>query len=156
MAAETGRYVMLVALEVTDAPGYARYRAAMTPILESYGGSFEHDFVVAEVLRGAGERINRVFTISFPDRRAKERFFADDGYLAVRAAHFEPAVAGVEVVQERVVLHGDDVVVRRAVSGHEPQGHALGQELAAVGELAGPDLRTGQVGEHGDRAPGGG
>jgi hypothetical protein len=52
------------------------------------------------VLRGAGERVNQVFTIDFPDRSARQRFFADARYLAVRAAHFEAAVAGVEILAE--------------------------------------------------------
>lgn len=100
MAAEPGRRVLLIALAVTDPAGYARYRAAMTPILAAYGGSFGHDFVVAEVLRGAGERVNRVFTIGFPDRSAQRRFFADARYLAVRAAHFDAAVASTEILAE--------------------------------------------------------
>lgn len=108
MAAETGRHVMLVALEVTDPESYARYRAEMTPILESYGGSFGHDFVVAEVLRGASERANRVFTISFPDRPTMRRFFADERYLAVRRAHYEPAVAGAEILAELATREGID------------------------------------------------
>ena len=40
MAADRGRHVVLMGLEVTDDASYARYRAGMTPILESYGGSF--------------------------------------------------------------------------------------------------------------------
>ena len=73
MAAERGRYVILMGLEVTDDASYARYRARMTPILESHGGSFGCDFVVAKVLKGPSERLNRVFTISFPDRMTRER-----------------------------------------------------------------------------------
>ena len=93
MAADHGRHVVLMGLEVTDDASYARYRAGMTPILESYGGSFGCDFVVAEVLKGPSERLNRVFTIAFPDRATQARFFADARYRAVRAEHFERAVA---------------------------------------------------------------
>jgi uncharacterized protein (DUF1330 family) len=85
--------VILMGLEVTDEASYARYRAGMTPILEAHGGSFGCDFVVAKVLKGPSERLNRVFTISFPDRAARERFFANPRYREVRAQHFEPAVA---------------------------------------------------------------
>lgn len=92
MGAEGERHVVLFGLEVTDEATYSRYRSAMTPILESYGGAFGHDFVVARVLKGDGG-INRVFTISFPDRPTRERFFADEEYRAVRRALFEPAVA---------------------------------------------------------------
>jgi uncharacterized protein (DUF1330 family) len=72
----------------------------MTPILESHGGSFDCDFVLAKVLKGPSERLNRVFTMSFPDRAARERFFADPHYRQVRAEHFEPAVARAIVLVE--------------------------------------------------------
>ena len=100
MAAERGRDVILMGLEVTDDASYARYRARMTPILESHGGSFGCDFVVAKVLKGPSERLNRVFTISFPDRMTRERFFANPRYREVRAEHFEPAVARAIVLAE--------------------------------------------------------
>jgi uncharacterized protein (DUF1330 family) len=100
MDADGGRYVMLMGLEVTDDASYARYRAGMTPILESYGGSFVCDFVVAKVLKGPSERLNRVFTIAFPDRATRDRFFADERYRAVRGQYFEPAVARAIVLAE--------------------------------------------------------
>lgn len=105
MPAEPGAYVLLFALEVVDQESYARYRAAMTPILEAYGGAFGEDFVVAQVLRGH-ERVNRVFTIAFPDRAAKERFFADPAYRAVRARSFAPAVAAAHVLGRVVPEEG--------------------------------------------------
>jgi len=77
MAAERGRYVIFMGLEVTDDASYACYRANMTPILESHGGFFGCDFIVA-----------------------KERFFADPRYREVRAEHFEPAVARAIVLAE--------------------------------------------------------
>jgi uncharacterized protein (DUF1330 family) len=87
-------------LEVTDDASYGRYRAGMTPILEGYGGSFGCDFVVAEALKGPSERLNRVFTITFPDQGTQARFFADPRYRAVRAEHFDRAVASVVVLHE--------------------------------------------------------
>jgi uncharacterized protein (DUF1330 family) len=94
MAADAARHVTWVGLEVTDDALYARYRAGMTPILETYGGRFDHDFVVSHVLRSSGsDRINRVFALSFPNREARARFFGDERYRRVRAACFEPAVA---------------------------------------------------------------
>ena len=106
MDADPDGYVLLFALEVADDASYARYREAMTPILASYGGRFGVDFVVSRVLRGPG-RVNRVFTMLFPDRAAKERFFADAAYQAVRSAHFEPAVAAVHPLG-RIVPEGDE------------------------------------------------
>ncbi|WP_437992601.1 DUF1330 domain-containing protein [Sorangium sp. So ce145] len=99
MGAEGRQHVLLVGLQVTDEASYARYRAGMMPILLSHGGAFGHDFVVARVLKG-DERINRVFTLVFPDRAARERFFADPQYRAVRAELFEPAVAATFILGE--------------------------------------------------------
>lgn len=94
MAAEAPRYVVWAGLEVTDEALYARYRARMTPVLERYGGRFDHDFAVSRVLATSGSaRINRVFALSFPDGAAHARFFADPAYLRVRATCFDPAVA---------------------------------------------------------------
>ncbi|WP_437314034.1 DUF1330 domain-containing protein [Sorangium sp. So ce385] len=99
MGAEGREHVLLMGLEVTDEAAYASYRARMTPILSSYGGAFGHDFVVARVLKGDA-RINRVFTLVFPDRATRERFFADAQYRAVRAELFEKAVAAALVLGE--------------------------------------------------------
>jgi uncharacterized protein (DUF1330 family) len=99
MAADTARHVTWMGLEVRDAARYARYRARMAPILESFGGRFEHDFAVAGVLSpGASPRINRVFALSFPDAATRARFFADEGYRRIRGEWFEPAVASSEVL----------------------------------------------------------
>jgi uncharacterized protein (DUF1330 family) len=99
MAAEAGRHVTLMALEIVDEVSYTRYRAAMMPILASFGGSFGSDFRVAEVLIG-DRRINRVFTISFPDRSTRERFFADAGYRVVRERFYVPAVGSATMLAE--------------------------------------------------------
>jgi uncharacterized protein (DUF1330 family) len=100
MAADEGRDVTLFGLEVTDDAGYTRYREAMTPILARFGGAFGCDFVVARVLLGPSPRINRVFTIAFPDAASRERFFADEAYRAVRKQWFEPSVAAVAVLEQ--------------------------------------------------------
>ncbi len=101
MPADEPRYVRLMALEVRDGEGYARYRQEMAPILASYGGRFDHDFAVSDVLTSsAGDRINRVFAMSFPERDAAVRFFADPAYLAIRARLFEAAVASVTQLAE--------------------------------------------------------
>jgi uncharacterized protein (DUF1330 family) len=109
MAAERARHVVLIGLEVTDDAGYGRYRAGMTRILETYGGSF--GCVIARVLKGPSDRLNRVFTIVFPDREAKMQFFADSHYREVRAQHFDGAVASGVVLGE---LEEEASVVDRA------------------------------------------
>lgn len=100
MDAEGGRHMTLFGLEVTDDAGYARYREAMAPILVRHGGRFGCDFVVARVLVGPSPRINRVFTIVFPDGGSRERFFSDEEYRTVRARWFEPSVGVREVLEE--------------------------------------------------------
>jgi len=97
MAVDASRHVTWMGLEVTDAARYARYRAGMKPLLEAFGGCFEHDFAVARVLKSsASPRINRVFALSFPDSPSRARFFRDARYLRIRAEHFAPAVASSE------------------------------------------------------------
>ena len=101
MAADAPRHVTWVGLEVTDDALYTRYREGMTPILSSYGGRFDYDFVVSRVLASSGSaRINRVFALSFPDGATRARFFADPRYRRVRAECFEPAVASRETLGE--------------------------------------------------------
>jgi uncharacterized protein (DUF1330 family) len=100
-AAEPREHTILVGLQISDQEGYRRYRAAMTPILERYGGAFGYDFVVSEVLRSKVEApMNRVFTLVFPDRDARTAFFADPQYAEVRATHFVPAVASATIIAE--------------------------------------------------------
>lgn len=92
---------MLVGLLVTDDPTYARYRAAMLPILEEHGGGFGYDFRVSEVLRSRADHdINRVFTIYFPDRATRDRFFDHPDYQRARSEFFDPSVSGLTVLAE--------------------------------------------------------
>ena len=85
----------IVAMNVTDEAGYADYRAAMRPILAEYGGSFAHDFRVAETLASeAPHPVTRLFVIRFPDEASMHAFFADARYRAVRSAHYLDAVDG--------------------------------------------------------------
>ena len=91
----------LVGLHVTDDAGYARYRAAMTPILQRFGGWFRYDFEVARVLQPAdGPPLNRVFIICFPDAQAKKAFFADPDYRQVRDEHFTASVGTTAILAE--------------------------------------------------------
>lgn len=92
---------MLIGLLVNDDSTYARYREAMLPILEAHGGGFGYDFRVSEVLRSRADHdINRVFTIFFPDRAARDRFFDHPEYQQARSTFFEPSVGGLTVLAE--------------------------------------------------------
>jgi uncharacterized protein (DUF1330 family) len=91
----------LVALDIADPSLYQQYRDAMRPLLEAAGGGFRYDFEISRTLRAeATHPIQRVFAIYFRDRAAKEAFFADPAYLAIRARFFAPAVRAVTVIAE--------------------------------------------------------
>jgi len=91
----------LTALHVTDQTIYGEYRQRMSPILASYGGGFRYDFVIGETLQSeAPHPITRVFAIYFPDRAAKEKFFADSSYQKIRKEFFEKSVAARTVIAE--------------------------------------------------------
>ncbi|WP_199609876.1 DUF1330 domain-containing protein [Flocculibacter collagenilyticus] len=92
-------YEMLVGLQVKDNEIYQQYRDAMMPILQSFGGSFGVDFKVAEVLKPAeGSKINRVFTINFPDKQAMDAFFSNPEYLQAKERFFEKSVAETTII----------------------------------------------------------
>lgn len=96
--ASLGLYEMLVGLNVIDDQIYQQYREAMSPILKTFGGAFGYDFKVAEVLKPAGDVINRVFTINFPDSDSMEQFFTDPDYLAVKEQYFSASVASTTII----------------------------------------------------------
>jgi uncharacterized protein (DUF1330 family) len=94
-------YELLVAMHVVDEEIYGRYRAAMTPILEGLGGGFRCDFVVSAALKSAASHpVNRVFAIFFPDKKAKEAFYANPDYVRIKKLYWEPSVAGRTILAE--------------------------------------------------------
>lgn len=85
---------ILVGVNVVDPAGYTEYRARMSPLLATYGGSFQLDVQVADVLRSPGDQpFNRLFTIRFPSDERRQAFFSDPAYLEVRRHLFEPSVS---------------------------------------------------------------
>lgn len=98
-------YEYLVGLNVTDDASYQKYREGMTPILKSFGGGFNYDFKVSEVLiTQTQNKINRVFTIFFPDKETSERFFSDPEYLEIKKAYFEKAVESTTIISRYMKL----------------------------------------------------
>jgi len=94
-------YDMTVGLMVVDQERYAQYRKEMRPLLDEAGGAFRYDFDVARVRHSDdGAEFNRAFVIRFPDRSAKERFFADPRYIEIRRRLFDPAVGTRTVLSE--------------------------------------------------------
>lgn len=118
MVAERGVFVRWFGVQIADQDGYREYRRRMTPLLHEYGGDFEYDLAVAQVLRqpctdsamtsgqreasseaGAsqlvmnpGGSLHRVFSMVFPSVEVSEAFFSDANYLAIRRAYFEPSI----------------------------------------------------------------
>jgi uncharacterized protein (DUF1330 family) len=94
-------FEMLVGLHVIDRGLYQEYRSAMGPMLEAAGGGFRYDFEVGATLRSeAGHPITRLFALYFPDRKARDAFFADAHYQDVKARFFAKAVRGTTVLAE--------------------------------------------------------
>lgn len=86
----------LIALYVTDDEMYKKYRRAMFPLLQKYGGGFGYDFKIAEVLKSEVDKpINRVFTIYFKDEKSKKGFFLNEEYLTIKKRFFEKSVSSV-------------------------------------------------------------
>ena len=94
-------YEMLVGLQVTDDEKYDAYRLAMKPILITYGGGFNVDLRVSEVLLPTAEPdLNRVFTIYFRDKTAMDNFFTDPEYLKVKQEYFDISVGSMSVLAQ--------------------------------------------------------
>lgn len=99
MSQHSVRYEILIGMRVDDEGGYARYRAGMTPILETMGGFFRYDMRVSELIQGdADDPFNRLFILSFPDEATSARFFDDPAYKSVRSEHFDGAVRSYRVI----------------------------------------------------------
>jgi uncharacterized protein (DUF1330 family) len=76
---------------------------AIAPLLKAYGGRFRFDFEVSRTLWSETPgSTNRLFVLWFPDRKSKERFFADYQYLHIRRSLFEGAVRHIEIIAEYV------------------------------------------------------
>ncbi len=92
-------YEILVGLNVLNDQMYQRYRDAMKPILTAYGGGFGYDFRVSEVLLSeVSSKINRVFTINFPDSEKMENFFSNPEYIKVKKTYFEGSVGSTTII----------------------------------------------------------
>ncbi len=90
---------MLVGLNVIDDEEYQLYRDEMVSILLSYGGGFDYDFKISEVLKSKTEApINRVFTIYFSNEGSMNSFFSNDEYLKIKERHFEKSVTDTTII----------------------------------------------------------
>lgn len=92
-------YEILVGLQVVNGEMYKKYRSAIESILNSYGGGFDFDCVISEVLLSQFEMpINRLFIIKFPSQVAASEFFYDSEYLQVKKRYFEGAVLSTTII----------------------------------------------------------
>ncbi|MFT5757165.1 MAG: hypothetical protein ACI9LM_001894 [Alteromonadaceae bacterium] len=92
-------YEILVGLNVLDEDLYTQYRMAMKPFLTSFGGGFGYDFTIAEVLSSeVTEKINRVFTINFPNKKGMESFFSNEEYLKIKEQFFIKSVGNTTII----------------------------------------------------------
>lgn len=83
----------IMGIEVTDDAMYQKYRDGMMPILKTFNGKFGFDFIVSEVLLSkSSDKINRVFTIEFPNKERMDAFFSDPAYLDVKKRYFDASV----------------------------------------------------------------
>ncbi len=90
---------MLVGLYITNESDYSKYREGITPILKSMAGGFGYDFKVAEVLKSESEnKINRVFTIHFPNEEKMNSFFSDQEYLNLKDKYFNNSVESTTII----------------------------------------------------------
>lgn len=88
-----------VALDVADEDGYARYRAAMLPVLRKHGGSFSLDCRVSESMTAPVDHaVNRLIAIHFPDGAAMDAFYVDPAYAEARRLHFAGSVVASTVL----------------------------------------------------------
>ena len=91
----------LTVLNVTDDNIYKEYRAAMTPILERYGGGFGYDLKISEILKSEIDTpINRVFTMYIDSDEASEAFFSDEEYLKIRGKYYDKSVSFLAIVSK--------------------------------------------------------
>ncbi|MHA2936764.1 DUF1330 domain-containing protein [Vibrio sp. RC27] len=89
----------IMGLEVINDEVYQQYRENMIPILHSFGGRFGFDFKVSEVLKSKTDtKINRVFTIEFPNKEAMTMFFSDPQYLVVKQQYFDQSVRSSTII----------------------------------------------------------
>jgi uncharacterized protein (DUF1330 family) len=82
----------MVCLEITDRESYAKYRAAIQPILQRFGGGFIADIEGEARVNPTSFEFTRMFLLGFPDAATAADFFSDGEYKAARATWFEPAV----------------------------------------------------------------
>jgi uncharacterized protein (DUF1330 family) len=94
-------YELLVAMQVADSERYATYREEMRPLLEKAQAGFRFDAGISQVLTPENQpAYNRIFVLAFPNKAAKDSFFADPAYQEIRARHFVPSVSAFVILAE--------------------------------------------------------
>jgi len=87
-------YKMLVGLNVKNDQMYSDYRKAMIPLLKTYGGGFDCDFKLSEVLIPENNQdLNRLFIIYAENKESMDSFFSDPKYKEIQEKYFNDSVA---------------------------------------------------------------
>lgn len=73
-------------VNILDPETYAAYRVRIGPILERYGATVRAEFEVASTINSstAEDKVNRLIVFILPSHDARDRFFTDGQYLAVK------------------------------------------------------------------------
>ena len=77
---------LIFSLKVTNPKVYARYRAAIAPVLERFGGKIAKEYDVAHALHSddEAEDVTKIAMFAFPEQAALDAFFADPAYQAAK------------------------------------------------------------------------
>ncbi len=77
---------LVFSLKVTDAEIYARYRAAIAPVMTDLGGQIAKEYDVSSALHSddPDEAVTKIAMFEFPDEDALSAFFADPAYQAAK------------------------------------------------------------------------
>ena len=77
---------LIFSLKVTNPKVYARYRAAIAPVLERFGGKIAKEYDIARALHSddEAEDVTKIAMFVFPEQAALYAFFADPAYQAAK------------------------------------------------------------------------
>ena len=77
---------LIFALKVNNPDIYARYRAAIAPVMEKLGGTVTKEYDIAGALHSDAqeEDVTKIAMFTFPDKASLEAFFSDPVYQAAK------------------------------------------------------------------------
>jgi len=91
---------------LTGAQAYAKYRAALLPIVEALGGGFVWDGTLECVVTGPPGEWDEAFVMGYPDAVAFFTMLKDPDYIANALPHRTAAVADSRLIRFGAPAHG--------------------------------------------------